>query len=224
MADRLLEPTGMAIESLYIVGPERPVWGMESVPSFPVDLNGIPGDRHYGPTRTVREYQSLELDGREVANDRQLIIAQASDMAAIAHSMDLPVEEIEQRSGKSIAHFMAEQLAINILVDSPTEHELSDTAVSGLVLVLGSDPKTAPAIKLSEYSRPCPKPVVQIVASLRALGLAPPLPIKELTPEFKRAARAGRGWLGAVFATGTAAVGETVSAYPSLLPREPYAA
>lgn len=219
MAERLLEQTGMVIDHLYIVGPERPVWNMESVPSVTVDSSGIPGDRHYGATRAMREYQSPELNGREVANDRQLIIAQSSDMEAIAHSMGLAVEEIEQRSGKSIARFMAEQLAVNVLVDSPTEHELNCTAVSGLVLVLGGDPKTAPAIKLSEYSRPCPKPVVQIVASLRALGLAT-APAKELTPEFKRAARTGRGWLGAVFATGTTAVGETISIYHSLLPRD----
>jgi len=220
MAERRLASTGMVIDRLYIVGPEVPVWNVSSVSSLTMDLTGIPGDRHYGSTRVMRGYQSTELEGRKVANDRQLIIAQASDMEAIARGMDLPVADIEERSGMSIAHFMAERLAVNVLVDSPGEHELDETAVSGLVLVLGNDPKTAAAVKLSEYSRPCPKPPVQIVAALKTLGLVPPKPIKELTPDFKRAARTGRGWLGSVFAAGTATAGERVSIYPSLLPRE----
>jgi hypothetical protein len=221
MAERLLEPTDMIIDYLCVVGAEKPVWSVESATSVTMDLNGIPDDRHYGLTRTVRRFQSTELAGREVANDRQLIIAQASDMEGIARSMNLPVEEIEQRSGRSIGHFMAEQLAVNILVDSPTDHKLSTTAVSGLVLVLGNDPRTAPAMKLGEYSRPCNQPVTQLIASLTALGLTPPAPTRELASSFKRVARTGRGWLGAVFAAGTTMVGEAVSSYPSLLPREP---
>lgn len=219
MADRLLQPTGLTVDYLCVIQPQERIWGAESLNSLQLDINGIPGDRHYGPTRVVRPYQSRELAGREVVNDRQLIIAQTSDMTTIAHKLGLPVEEIEQRGAASITRFMAEQLAINILVESPTEGELSALAVSGLVLVLGN-PETAPAMKLSEYSRPCPKPLVRLLASLEALGIERPEgSMNQFLERFKQAARVERGWLGSVSATGVVEVGNAISAYTSLLPR-----
>lgn len=222
MVDRLLQPTGLTIDYLCVVEPQEKIWGIESADSLEMDLNGIPDDRHYGPTRIVRPFHSRELDGREVVNDRQLIVAQASDMVTTASNLGLPVEEIEQRSGMGIAHFMAEQLAINILVESPRDGELSATAIPGLVLVLGNDPGTSPVMKLSEYSRPCTKPLVKLLASLATLGIErPDGSMKQLLELFKRAARTERGWLGSIFAAGVVGVGDTVSAYASLLPREP---
>ena len=206
----------MIVDSLCVVGPGS-VWSTEVYDSFELERDGIPGDRHFGPTRTVRRYQSAEFAGREIPNDRQLSVVDAGDMVAIADELALPIQDIEERSGFGVDRFMAAQLAANIMVRASGNRDLNAVATSGDVLVFGEPDGGAPSMRVTEYNKPCNQPVTNLVNSLTALGIGMPLSIDHLRGRFKEAAARRRGWVGSVYITGTVAVGHQVSVYRSLL-------
>lgn len=218
MADRReLEPTDMTIDYLGIVGHERPVWDYESRGWMIVDPDGIPGDRHFGATRIVRPYQSADLAGREVSNDRQVSIVDYDDMGAIALGLGLPIDQIESRTRDPVEHFIARALGANIVVHSPGRRNLGSVAAAGNVLLFGDKPRKGVAIKITEYNKPCNQPVTQMVAALEALGLEAPMPLEELRQTFKhRAAARRRGWVAGVYGEGEVIPGQSVSVYRTL--------
>jgi MOSC domain-containing protein YiiM len=60
------------------------------VESLAVDLQGIPGDRHYGFTRPAGARERWYKGGTQIRSGRQLTIVSVEDLAVIAANMDLP--------------------------------------------------------------------------------------------------------------------------------------
>ncbi|WP_426450972.1 MOSC domain-containing protein [Paenibacillus sp. S-38] len=59
-------------------------------PEIPVELGGIPGDRHYGLYRKADSRQSFYPRGTLIANRRQISIVSAEECALIAEAMGIP--------------------------------------------------------------------------------------------------------------------------------------
>jgi hypothetical protein len=62
-------------------------------PALQVDLQGIPGGRHYGFTRKAGAREAWYERGMEMRSGRQLSIVSLEDLAEIARRMDLPCIE-----------------------------------------------------------------------------------------------------------------------------------
>jgi hypothetical protein len=60
------------------------------VPALQVDLQGIPGGRHYGFTRQAGAREAWYPRGMEMRSGRQLSVVSLEDLAEIAQRMDLP--------------------------------------------------------------------------------------------------------------------------------------
>jgi len=60
------------------------------VPALTVDLQGIPGDRHYGFTRKAGARERWYETGTEMRSGRQISIVSAEELTEIARRMDLP--------------------------------------------------------------------------------------------------------------------------------------
>jgi len=60
------------------------------VPALNVDLQGIPGGRHYGFTRKAGARENWYPRGMDMRSGRQLSIVSLEDLAEIARRMDLP--------------------------------------------------------------------------------------------------------------------------------------
>jgi hypothetical protein len=60
-----------------------------TVPTLTVDLQGIPGGRHYGFTRPAGAREKWYTSGTEIRSGRQLSIASLEDLTEIARRMDL---------------------------------------------------------------------------------------------------------------------------------------
>jgi hypothetical protein len=203
--------TGLQVAALNIVGPER-IWTTTPLDVVSVDLDGIPGDRHYGRTRKLHKYESPELAGLEVANDRQLSIVDARDMLTIADALELPAARVADATGLPLEEFLARSLAANILVRPSSSHALNDVARVGGVLIFGDhveDGQVA-SVKVGGYNPPCNKPVRNIAAALSELGI--PFSPHDANPRFSEAAAEIRGWVGSVYSVGPLAVGQTISA------------
>lgn len=203
--------TGLQVAALNTVGPEK-IWTTTALESVSIDLDGIPGDRHYGRTRKLRKYESPDLVGLEVANDRQLSIVDARDMLTIGDALELPEARITDITGLPLEEFLARSLAANILVRSSYSHSLNDIARVGGVLVFGdyTEGKEAASIKVSGYNPPCNKPVRNIAAAMDELGI--PFSPHDANPRFSEAAAGIRGWVGSVYSVGPLAIGQTIAA------------
>lgn len=218
-----LHATPLSVEALYRIDAAE-IWSSEQRQRLEVDFAGIPDDRHYGPTRVLRPYESRELAGAEVINDKQLSIVDAQDMRDLAIAMRLPIQDIEDDTGQSVDRFMAGQLAANILVGSPNGlfegHRLNAIANAGRVLVFGSNEVEGqqPLIRLTEYNMPCSKPVTKLLQSLEELGVRPPFDSAKTRVQFGEAALRRRGWVGSVYSPGVLAVGQAISAFDPLSP------
>jgi hypothetical protein len=62
----------------------------QEVPALKVDLQGIPGDRHYGFTRKAGARERWYDAGTEMRSGRQLSIVALEELSEIARRMDLP--------------------------------------------------------------------------------------------------------------------------------------
>jgi len=62
----------------------------QEVPALEVDLQGIPGDRHYGFTRKAGARERWYEAGMEMRSGRQLSIVSLEELAEIARRMELP--------------------------------------------------------------------------------------------------------------------------------------
>ena len=203
------EATDLTVGALHIIDQDR-IWHSNPVDSTPVDPNGIPDDRHYGATRKLRPYESPELAGLVVANDRQLSVVEAEDMLVIADGLGLPIDRLAAALDISVEQFMAGQLAANVLLSSGSGQKLGSKAQIGSVLVFGDRSSGEPAaVKLTGYNPPCNKPMKKLATSLDKLGILHSFP--ELSARFKTLAEARRGWVASVYAPGTLATGQTVS-------------
>jgi len=60
------------------------------VPTLTVDLQGIPGDRHYGFTRKAGARERWYEAGMEMRSGRQLSIVSVEELTEIARRMELP--------------------------------------------------------------------------------------------------------------------------------------
>ncbi len=213
-----LATTGIQISALYTIG-EQTLW--EAVPSekLQLDSDGIPSDRHHGAMRTMQRYESVHLAGRSIANDKQVSIVDSSDMRVIVEQLDLPVDALCERTSSGIAEFMAEQLAANVLVSS-TDVSLNDAAAIGVILGFGSaEEEISAAIRLTEYNKPCKKPVTRMLNSLSTLGLEPDGDVSSFRERFMSASVDRRGWVASVYMPGTIAVGDVAFLHrPTLLP------
>ncbi len=65
------------------------------IASLQVDLQGIPGDRHYGFTRAAGAREKWYSAGTQIRSGRQLTIVAREDLEAIAIAMKLPIVEPE---------------------------------------------------------------------------------------------------------------------------------
>lgn len=210
------ETTDLAVEGLFIVGPGE-LWTPEYNTSVVLDHNGMPGDKHSGPTRTIKTFESPDLAGLEVINDRQLSIVDSQDMHVIADGLELPADDIEEATLLPVEQFLAGQLAANILLRSSVGDNLNSVAAPGTVLVFGRGEEASSAsIRLTEYNPPCSKPMRKLSETLTALGIESRLSTPELSERFKEVARARRGWLGSVYSVGKLARGQSVSVYKTL--------
>jgi hypothetical protein len=63
------------------------------VDQLTVDLQGIPGDRHYGFTRPAGARERWYKSGTPIRSGRQLTVVAAEELAIIAQRMELPVIE-----------------------------------------------------------------------------------------------------------------------------------
>jgi MOSC domain-containing protein YiiM len=61
--------------------------------SLHVDLQGIPGDRHYGFTRPAGAREKWYPAGTPIRSGRQITIVCADDLARVARAMEIPVIE-----------------------------------------------------------------------------------------------------------------------------------
>ncbi len=219
-----LEATPLSVAGLSVIS-QGETWEAEQRGLVRLEPLGIPEDRHYGATRVVRPYESAELSGLEVANDRQISIVDAEDMRVIAEGLELPADAIQEMTDVPIEQFLAGQLAANILLRSaPGEGALSEVAEPGNILVFtNSEDEATAAVRLSEYNPPCIKPMRKLFATLEALGLSSDLTTAELGKRFKEAGHNRRGWVGSVYSPGNIALGQGVSLYKPLTtpPDEP---
>jgi hypothetical protein len=203
-----LAPTGLEVSGLHIIGHEKRIWGIEVVNTLSMDLFGIPGDRHSGQTRVVQPYESVELAGHKTANDKQVSIVGESDMQEIADQFDLPSDQIEERAEMTIAQFMAQQLAANVLVGGASLNEKAD---QGTLFVFGPNAQDVRSIvRLTEYNEPCKKPLIKLLDSLGRLGLKPDRDFDTMKERFKSVASTRRGWVASVHQTGHIAIGHSV--------------
>lgn len=187
--------------------------------SLALCIDGIPEDRHYGRTRTLRRYEAQEWAGTVVQNDKQISLVGEEDMVEIAVGLGLPYQQIEDRSEMSVARFMAQVLAANVLLTSSGSQRLNSIAASGIVLVFGSVfNNSPPSCKISEFNQPCNQPIATLLNAFAKLDIAEPRPPEELRTLFKRVARWKRGWVGSVFSEGSVLVGQQLSVYRSLQP------
>ncbi len=62
----------------------------EPVAVLNVDLQGIPGDRHYGFTRPAGAREKWYPAGTEIRSGRQITIVSTEELAGIATAMNLP--------------------------------------------------------------------------------------------------------------------------------------
>jgi hypothetical protein len=60
------------------------------VESLTVDLQGIPGDRHYGFTRPAGARERWYKSGTPIRSGRQLTVVAAEELAVVAARMELP--------------------------------------------------------------------------------------------------------------------------------------
>jgi len=65
------------------------------IPELQVDLQGIPGDRHYGFTRSAGARERWFKSGTEIRSGRQLTIVSREDLHDAAVAMAIPVIEPE---------------------------------------------------------------------------------------------------------------------------------
>ena len=70
--------------------PDQRHFATAPVAALTVDLQGIPGDRHYGFTRPAGARERWYPSGMEMRSGRQISIVSAEELAAIAARMDLP--------------------------------------------------------------------------------------------------------------------------------------
>jgi hypothetical protein len=70
--------------------PDRRHFRTRDVTALEVDLQGIPGDRHYGFTRKAGARERWYKTGMEMRSGRQLTIVSAEELADIARRMELP--------------------------------------------------------------------------------------------------------------------------------------
>jgi hypothetical protein len=61
-----------------------------AVASLPVDLGGVPGDRHYGFTRKSGSREPWYPRGTEMRSGRQVSIVSTEELAQVAERMGLP--------------------------------------------------------------------------------------------------------------------------------------
>jgi hypothetical protein len=70
--------------------PEPGHFRTQEVEALEVDLQGIPGGRHYGFTRKAGARERWYAAGMEMRSGRQISIVSAEELAEIARRMDLP--------------------------------------------------------------------------------------------------------------------------------------
>lgn len=212
-----LQPTDLTVDAIFRIGYEHPVWSTEPLEKITLQNIGIKDDRHSGIFRTRQRFESNELSGMHVANDRQISIVSSNDMIKVAESLDLPLDTIEERSETSIDKFIACQLAANILLKG--EVSLNEVAQPGVLMVMRNEQGVGPVVRLTEYNNPCKKPVVKLVHSLKEIDIRLEQDFDTLKTQFKAAAASRRGWVGSVYSPGTLFLGANVAVhYPVALP------
>jgi hypothetical protein len=91
MPESARHPAATALEVLTTPDPgdirTRPV------ASLTVDLQGIPGDRHYGFTRPAGARERWYKAGTPIRSGRQLTMVAAEELALVAQRMELPAIE-----------------------------------------------------------------------------------------------------------------------------------
>ncbi len=70
--------------------PDQKHFRTVSVDALTVDLQGIPGDRHYGFTRKAGARERWYERGTDMRSGRQLTLVSVEDLAEVAATMNLP--------------------------------------------------------------------------------------------------------------------------------------
>jgi MOSC domain-containing protein YiiM len=156
-----------------------------------LDLGGIPGDRHYGPTRPAGPREPWMPKGLPLRNDRQLSALSVEELALIAEAM-------------GIAHTAPELVGANLVIAgianfsriAPGSHLAIGGAWGGKGKFDGEV-----ILKVEAYNRPCRGPGRKLAA---AHGRA------DLEFAFPKAAAALRGLVLSVMTPGTIRTGDAV--------------
>lgn len=217
-----MQETDLRVVGIYrLVGGDETSWETEDLERVNMSFQGMAGDRHEGTTRTVRGYESSTMRGNTVANDKQLSWVSAQDMIEIAEGLDLPIEQIEDRTLAPIYEFMAQNLGANILFLSQTRLDLNELMHPGLILGFGTPivEKYSPALKTTEYNNACSKPINSIRRRLGEMGLSHDLPLEDFKTIFKNGVgKTRRGWIGSVYKEGSLILGSCVNLHEPVLP------
>jgi hypothetical protein len=80
-----------AVTVQVLTTPDQKHFRTEPVDALTVDLQGIPGDRHYGFTRPAGARERWYARGTNIRSGRQLTLVSVEDLAAVAALMDLPM-------------------------------------------------------------------------------------------------------------------------------------
>jgi hypothetical protein len=79
----------LAIEAVYLAD-DPSTFVTRRVGEIPIELGGIPGDRHYGLLRPADSRQKIYPRGTMIANRRQISVVSAEECAQIAEELGLP--------------------------------------------------------------------------------------------------------------------------------------
>lgn len=168
--------------------------------SLQLDLSGIPGDLHGGPTRRSGAREPWLPRGTVIRNDRQLSALAVDELAMVASDL-------------GIAELRPEWIGANLLVDGlPSFSEIapgSRLAIGGAWGGKGRFDGSA-VLRVEGYNKPCRQ-------SGRALAAA--LGRTELEFGFVRAAATLRGLVLSVDLAGTVMPGDAVVVIPPAVPR-----
>jgi hypothetical protein len=153
-----------------------------AVPELPLDMAGIPGDRHSGLTRASSAREPWLARGTVLRNDRQLSVLSVEELALVA-------------TGLGLAEATPELVGANLLIEGIAD--LSRIAPGSLLAIGGEwggkgkfDGKAL--LRVEAYNKPCRGPgrklaaafgrpelefqFVKVAASLRGLVLSVALP------------------------------------------------
>lgn len=224
---RHLEKAGSRVEGIYTYNPHTTSTGriiQRAVSHGSIEIApgyfGVTIQSKHNSQRRLGDFNdSVELRGRKLLNNKVVLIADSEEIEDVAKGMELPVDTITERFEAPLARFMAEVMAINVVI-RPEAYDwtLRDFAQPSLKVFFSGpeDTQINSGLAVHEFSRPCKTPIMEMVARFEELGIV--YDFEVLKQRFKQSAEKKRGWLAAPYLSGRIALGDTVLLERPLLP------